>query len=183
MLAAHRVEPALFERPERWDVTHTHLVPRTLRDWVSGAVAAIVFLSLWMGPMRRFADRHCRRGFMTVGTGKGKGKFHIQTGTGVPFAGVAGVDEVRQKLEDLVGFLRHPQAWSLLRAHTPKSVLLVGAQAAGRMLSATASDIACIMVSRRGMDEALGCVAREAPRSAMLVEPAIRTLAAGLRHA
>ena len=136
-LAANRVEPALAERLERWQVPYTRVVQSTLlRDLMSWVVPALVFFGLWIFLMRRFADKQGMGGFMSIG--KSKAKVYIQTDTGVTFADVAGVDEARQELEEVVDFLRHPQEYGRLGAHIPKGVLLVGPPGTGKTLLAKA---------------------------------------------
>ena len=136
-LVANRVEPALAERLERWQVPYTRTVESTLlRDLMSWVIPALVFFGLWMFLMRRFADKQGMGGFMSIG--KSKAKVYIQTDTGVTFADVAGVDEARQELEEVVDFLRHPQEYGRLGAHIPKGVLLVGPPGTGKTLLAKA---------------------------------------------
>lgn len=138
-LVANRVEPALAERLERWEVPYTRVVQSTLlRDILSWVVPALVFFGLWMFLMRRFADKQGMGmgGFMSIG--KSKAKVYVQTDTGVTFADVAGVDEARQELEEVVDFLRHPQEYGRLGAHIPKGVLLVGPPGTGKTLLAKA---------------------------------------------
>ena len=136
-LVANRVEPALAERLERWEVPYTRVVQSTLlRDLMSWVVPALVFFGLWMFLMRRFSGGQGMGGFMAIG--KSKAKVYIQTDTGVTFADVAGVDEARQELEEVVDFLRHPQEYGRLGAHIPKGVLLVGPPGTGKTLLAKA---------------------------------------------
>ena len=136
-LVANRVEPALAERLERWEVPYTRVVQSTLlRDLMSWVIPALVFFGLWIFLMRRFADKQGMGGFMSIG--KSKAKVYIQTDTGVTFADVAGVDEARQELEEVVDFLRHPQEYGRLGAHIPKGVLLVGPPGTGKTLLAKA---------------------------------------------
>ena len=136
-LVANRVEPALAERLGRWEVPYTRVVQSTLlRDLMSWVLPALVFFGLWIFLMRRFADKQGMGGFMSIG--KSKAKVYIQTDTGVTFADVAGVDEARQELEEVVDFLRHPQEYGRLGAHIPKGVLLVGPPGTGKTLLAKA---------------------------------------------
>ena len=136
-LVANRVEPALAERLGRWEVPYTRIVQSTLlRDLMSWVLPALVFFGLWIFLMRRFADKQGMGGFMSIG--KSKAKVYIQTDTGVTFADVAGVDEARQELEEVVDFLRHPQEYGRLGAHIPKGVLLVGPPGTGKTLLAKA---------------------------------------------
>ena len=136
-LVANRVEPALADRLERHGVPFSRVVESTLlRDLMSWVIPALVFFGLWIFLMRRFADKQGMGSFMSIG--KSKAKVYIQTDTGVTFADVAGVDEARQELEEVVDFLRHPQEYGRLGAHIPKGVLLVGPPGTGKTLLAKA---------------------------------------------
>ncbi|OGB02553.1 MAG: cell division protein FtsH, partial [Burkholderiales bacterium RIFCSPHIGHO2_12_FULL_61_11] len=70
--------------------------------------------------------------------GKSRAKIYVQTDTGVTFADVAGVDEARHELEEVVDFLKHPKEYGRLGAHIPKGVLLVGPPGTGKTLLAKA---------------------------------------------
>src|ERR1035437_10854035 len=75
-------------------------------------------------------------GFLSIG--KSRAKIYAQTDTGVTFADVAGVDEAKHELEEVVDFLKHPQEYGRLGAHIPKGVLLVGPPGTGKTLLAKA---------------------------------------------
>jgi len=129
-LVANRVEPDLAERidrPEHHGVPFSRVVESTLlRDLLSWVIPALVFFGLWIFLMRRFTDKQGTGSFMAIG--KSKAKVHIQTDTGV--------DEARQERENVVDFLRHPQAYGRPGAHIPKGVLLVGPPGTGKTLLA-----------------------------------------------
>ncbi|MDO9166989.1 MAG: ATP-dependent metallopeptidase FtsH/Yme1/Tma family protein, partial [Rhodoferax sp.] len=123
-LVAARVEPDLVARLEKYDVPYTRVVENTLvRDLMSWIVPALVFFGLWFFLFRRFADKQGMGGFLSIG--KSRAKIYVQTDTGVTFADVAGVDEARHELEEVVDFLKHPQEYVRLGALIPKGVLLV----------------------------------------------------------
>ncbi|MDO8447385.1 MAG: ATP-dependent zinc metalloprotease FtsH [Rhodoferax sp.] len=136
-LVAARVEPDLVARLEKYDVPYTRVVENTLvRDLMSWIVPALVFFGLWFFLFRRFADKQGMGGFLSIG--KSRAKIYVQTDTGVTFADVAGVDEARHELEEVVDFLKHPQEYGRLGAHIPKGVLLVGPPGTGKTLLARA---------------------------------------------
>jgi len=136
-LAAVRVEPALAERLERFNVPYTRVVENTLlRDMLSWIVPALVFFGLWFFLFRSFANKQGMGGFLSIG--KSRAKIYMQTNTGITFADVAGVDEARHELEEVVDFLKHPQEYGRLGAHIPKGVLLVGPPGTGKTLLAKA---------------------------------------------
>lgn len=136
-LVATRVEPDLAARLDRYKVPYTRIVENTLlRDLMSWIVPALVFFGLWFFLFRRFADKQGMGGFLSIG--KSRAKIYVQTDTGVTFADVAGVDEARHELEEVVDFLKHPQEYGRLGAHIPKGVLLVGPPGTGKTLLARA---------------------------------------------
>ncbi len=136
-LVAVRVEPDLAARLEKYDVPYTRVVESTLlTNLLSWIVPALVFFGLWFFLFRRFADKQGMGGFLSIG--KSRAKIYAQTDTGVTFADVAGVDEAKHELEEVVDFLKHPQEYGRLGAHIPKGVLLVGPPGTGKTLLAKA---------------------------------------------
>jgi cell division protease FtsH len=75
-------------------------------------------------------------GFMEIG--KSKAKVYMEKQTGVTFEDVAGVDEAKTELMEVVEFLKHPQNYGRLGARIPKGVLLVGPPGTGKTLLARA---------------------------------------------
>jgi cell division protease FtsH len=140
VLIATRVEPDLAERLDKYGVRYTRVVESTLlRDLMSWIVPALVFVGLWYFVIRRMADRTGAGGmggFLSIG--KSRAKVYVQTDTGVTFADVAGVDEARAELTEVVDFLKHPKEYGRLGAHIPRGVLLVGPPGTGKTLLAKA---------------------------------------------
>jgi cell division protease FtsH len=137
-LVATRVEPDIAARLEKYNVPYTRVIESTLlRDLMSWIIPAAVFFGLWYFVIRRMAERSGGLGgFMSVG--KSRAKVYVETDTGVTFADVAGVDEARQELAEVVDFLKHPQEYGRLGAHIPRGVLLVGPPGTGKTLLAKA---------------------------------------------
>src|SRR5829696_8632612 len=75
-------------------------------------------------------------GLMAIG--KSKAKIYVETDTGVTFADVAGVDEAKDELREVVEFLKNPEEYSRLGGRMPKGVLLVGPPGTGKTLLAKA---------------------------------------------
>jgi cell division protease FtsH len=76
-------------------------------------------------------------GFMGIGKSKAR-RYDAQQGTGVTFNDVAGIDEARNELVEIVDFLKDPQKYTRLGGTAPKGVLLVGAPGTGKTLLARA---------------------------------------------
>jgi hypothetical protein len=70
--------------------------------------------------------------------GKSKAKVYVEQSTGVTFADVAGIDQARAELVEIVDFLRNPDQYRRLGGKIPKGVLLVGAPGTGKTLLAKA---------------------------------------------
>jgi len=136
-LVATLVEPQLAERLERYGVTYTRRVENTFfRDLLSWVVPVLLFFSLWYFVFRRLIDRQGLGGFMTIG--KSRAKVYVEKETGVTFDDVAGVDEAKAELREVVDFLKNPQEYTRLGARMPKGVLLVGPPGTGKTLLAKA---------------------------------------------
>ena len=132
-----RVDPGLAKDLAQYDVKFAGVVQSTfLRDVLGWVVPALVFIGLWLLIMRRFADKMGGGGFMNIG--KSKAKVYVETDTRVSFADVAGVDEAKEELKEIVGFLRDPQHYGRLGGRAPKGVLLVGPPGTGKTLLARA---------------------------------------------
>ena len=134
----NRVDPELATRLEGKGVEvsgkiEDQLLP-TLLSWI---VPVLFFVAVWMFLMRRMATRMGPGGgFLAVG--KSKAKVYVETDTKVTFQDVAGVDEAKAELQEIVAFLKDPKSYGRLGARMPKGVLLVGPPGTGKTLLARA---------------------------------------------
>jgi cell division protease FtsH len=134
---ATRVEPALAEQLARYHVPFEQAVQNTfLRTLISWVAPAVVFFAVWFFLVRRFAERQGLGGLVSIG--KSRAKVYVETRTGVTFDDVAGVDEAKAELREIVDFLKNPRDYGRLGARVPKGVLLVGPPGSGKTLLAKA---------------------------------------------
>jgi cell division protease FtsH len=134
---AVRVDPQIFDKLAAHQVVVNGAAPsgvvQTILSWV---VPVVIFYLVWMFLFRRLADKQGFGGLMTVG--KSRAKVYVETDTKVTFKDVAGVDEAKFELQELVAFLRDPRSYGRLGARVPKGVLLVGPPGTGKTLLAKA---------------------------------------------
>jgi cell division protease FtsH len=104
-------------------------------SWV---VPIALFYGLWLFVGRRMARQLGGGPGGLLSIGKSKAKVYVETDTKVTFADVAGVDEAKDELREIVRFLREPKAYGRLGARMPKGVLLVGPPGTGKTLLAKA---------------------------------------------
>jgi cell division protease FtsH len=102
----------------------------TLLSWI---VPALVFMAIWGVLIRRMGPASGLRSI-----GKSKAKVYVAQTTSVTFDDVAGIDEARAELMEIVDFLKRPEHYRRLGGKIPKGVLLVGAPGTGKTLLAKA---------------------------------------------
>jgi cell division protease FtsH len=118
-----RVDPALAEELAGSGVTFTGTSDRSLvRDILSWIIPIGLFFAIWMFMFRRIADRQGFGGLTTIG--KSNAKVYVEKDTSVTFEDVAGVDEAKGELQEIVSFLRAPDSYGRLGARIPKGILL-----------------------------------------------------------
>ncbi|MFQ5599380.1 MAG: ATP-dependent zinc metalloprotease FtsH [Candidatus Krumholzibacteriia bacterium] len=135
-----RVEPELADKLAAQDVEFTGVLESTwVRDLLSWVLPVLLFVAIWMFIIRRVVQKSggLGGGFMSIG--KSKAKVYVEDETKVTFADVAGVDEAKEELREIVEFLRDPRRYGRLGGRLPKGILLVGPPGTGKTLLARAT--------------------------------------------
>jgi len=109
-------------------------------DSTNSLIAMLLSSGLLIGALAWIAKFSTENGGMGIGMGMGKSKARVyQNGkTGITFADVAGVDEAKQELQEVVDFLQNGDKYRRIGAKIPKGILLVGPPGTGKTLLAKA---------------------------------------------
>lgn len=133
-----RVDQDIAQELEKHNVRFTGQIESTFfRDLLSWLMPVLLFFGLWWYIGRRIAEGGgLGGGLMQIG--KSKAKIYVESNTGVTFADVAGVDEAKDELREVVDFLKAPGDYGRLGGRMPKGILLVGPPGTGKTLLAKA---------------------------------------------
>src|SRR5262249_31111347 len=133
-----RVDPGFAADLERYGVRFTgQIESNLLGNLLSWIMPVLVFGGVWWFISRRLANAQGLGGGL-MAIGKSKAKVLVEADTGVTFNDVAGVDEAKDELREVVDFLKNPKSYGRLGGRMPKGVLLVGPPGTGKTLLAKA---------------------------------------------
>jgi len=135
MFKTVRVDPETSKLLDQYNITFKgEIESRFLATLLSWVVPVLLFFGIWFLMMKRMTGR--QPGFMTLG--KNKAKIYMQEEIDVSFEDVAGVDEAKQELMEVVEFLSEPGKFSEIGGKIPKGILLVGPPGTGKTMLAKA---------------------------------------------
>ncbi|MBS0525648.1 MAG: ATP-dependent zinc metalloprotease FtsH [Proteobacteria bacterium] len=136
MVVTNRMSPELVDWLSKYNVKYS---AEAGSGWLSAVLSwilpTLLFLGVWVFLMNRMGQG---AGGGLLAIGKSRARVYRESQTGVTFADVAGVDEAKEELREVVDFLKNPEKHSRLGARLPKGILLVGPPGTGKTLLARA---------------------------------------------
>jgi cell division protease FtsH len=133
-----RIDPAFAQELEKHGVTFRGGSDQnfftTLLSWV---LPALIFFGIWIFLLRRMAAGGMGAGGL-MSIGKSRAKIYVEKDTKTTLADVAGVDEAKAEVQEIIDFLKDPKGYGVLGARLPRGVLLVGPPGTGKTLLARA---------------------------------------------
>ena len=130
-------ENALTERLEGKNIIFKSEPPDAFSEFLS-MMLSILLPSLLLFVLLMFFMRRMNKGGGMMGVGKSRAKAYVQKETGITFKDVAGQDEAKESLQEVVDFLHNPGKYTAIGAKLPKGALLVGPPGTGKTLLAKA---------------------------------------------
>ena len=112
--------------------------PNPILSFIVSWILPIAIMYLIFSLLMRNLSKHMGGGGGIMGIGQSKAKVYMEKQTGVTFADVAGQDEAKEALEEIIDFLHNPDKYAAIGAKLPKGALLVGSPGTGKTLLAKA---------------------------------------------
>ena len=129
---------ALTKRLEGKDIIFKYEQPDALMEALSMLLSIVLPTVVMFGMLMFFMRRMNRGNGGIMGVGKSRAKAYVQKETGITFKNVAGQDEAKESLQEVVDFLHNPGKYTAVGAKLPKGALLVGPPGTGKPLLAKA---------------------------------------------
>lgn len=147
-------DPDLVQRLNEANVSYKEEIPDTTTNLILNVVLSFApLLLIWLvfGLVMRHMSKN---GGGIMGVGKNKARVYAQKETGILFQDVAGQDEAKESLQEVVDFLENPGKYTTIGAKLPKGALLVGPPGTGKTLlaKAVAGEAKCPFFSLSGSD-------------------------------
>ena len=116
------------------EIQQTSLLMSVL-SWV---LPIVIFIAIGQYMSRKMTERMGGDNSMMFGMGKSNAKIYVQSSEGIHFADVAGEDEAKENLQEIVNYLHDPSKYKEIGASMPKGILLVGPPGTGKTMLAKA---------------------------------------------
>ena len=129
---------ALTKRLEGTDIVFHYEQPDAMGEFVSTMISVLLPTVVLFFMLMFFMRRMNKGGNGIMGVGKSRAKAYVQNETGVTFKDVAGQEEAKESLQEVVDFLHNPGKYTAIGAKLPKGALLVGPPGTGKTLLAKA---------------------------------------------
>ena len=131
-------DPQLVDRLYAAGASFGEVKPKEVSPWVSSLIMFVGFFLLWQFVMKKAMNKMGGIGGNAMSFGKSNAKIYVKAQTGKTFKDVAGQDEAKEALNEIVDFLHNPQKYTEVGAKMPKGALLVGPPGTGKTLLAQA---------------------------------------------
>jgi cell division protease FtsH len=130
------VNPDIVKQLEQYSVTYSGEIENTFfKDLLSWALPLVIFIGIWFFLIRRLGQQAQSQ---AMSIGKSKAKVYMVKDNKITFKDVAGVDEAKEELNEVIEFLKTPEKFSRVGGRIPKGILLVGPPGTGKTLLAKA---------------------------------------------
>jgi cell division protease FtsH len=130
------VNPEIVKQLEQYNVTYSGEIENTFfKDLLSWVLPLAIFIGIWFFLIRRLGQQAQSQ---AMSIGKSKAKVYMVKDNKITFKDVAGVDEAKEELKEVIEFLKTPEKFARVGGRIPKGILLVGPPGTGKTLLAKA---------------------------------------------
>ena len=135
-------DPMLTERLIKYNVDFTGEIIEEMSPILSILLSWVLPMALMVGlgqlVMKKFTDKAGGGNSMMFNMGKSNAKIYVKSSSGIKFCDVAGEDEAKENLTEVVDYLHNPDKYKAIGASMPKGILLVGPPGTGKTMLAKA---------------------------------------------
>ncbi len=137
------VVPIFLQNPELIETLRKNKVPFAVQPTADnsaalGFVVNLLLIMVLIAGLLMILRRSANVSNQAMNFGKSRARFQMEAKTGVKFDDVAGIEEAKEELQEIVTFLKQPEKFSAVGARIPKGVLLIGPPGTGKTLLAKA---------------------------------------------